>query len=255
MNPYKIIVAYDGTDYHGWQEQAFNISTIAGVMQNRFQKVFGHAIKVVGASRTDAGVHASGQVARFYTDLELSPEIMQRAWNGALPPAIHIRSLEPICKNNEEHLFHPQHDVKEKTYQYFFSLKRPFPFFARYCHFHAHALDVDKMRDCLQLFIGQHNFRSFCIERCIDNTICTIDTISVNYYARYEMWCVTVKGKRFLHHMIRRVVGSALYISSHKDLSKELIMHALQKPAVYNYLPTAPAHGLLLRKIVYEERE
>ena len=258
MRPYKIIIAYDGTDYHGWQEQAPGVHTIASTLQDAFHKVFGHAIKVVGASRTDAGVHALGQVARFYTDLQISPEIMLKAWNGGLPPAIHIRSLEPIVAANEERLeqtrlFHPQHNVKEKTYHYYFACKRPSPFFARYCYFNPYALDIEKVRDCLQLFVGKHDFASFCVEQCKDNTVCEIDAITLEYSEQFDCWQVTVKGKRFLHYMIRRMVGAALHIASSKNLSPQLILEALEKPGVYDHLPTAPAQGLVLKNIEYEK--
>jgi tRNA pseudouridine38-40 synthase len=252
MKPYKIIIAYDGTDYHGWQEQAPGVSTIAGAMQDCFHKVFGHSIKVVGASRTDAGVHALGQVARFYTDLQINSQILLKAWNGGLPSAIHIRSLEPIIDTGGKYTFHPQHNVREKIYQYHFFVQRPLPFIARYGHFHPYSLDMQKMKNCLRLFVGKHDFASFCVEHCTDDTICTVDAITLKHIDQYNAWQITVKGKRFLHHMIRRMVGAALNIASHQNLSPELIVQALKEPGVYDHLPTAPAQGLLLKKIVYD---
>ena len=253
MKPFKIIIAYDGTDYHGWQEQIESLATIASTMQNAFYKVFNHAIKVVGASRTDAGVHALGQVARFYTTLEVAPDIIVKAWNGGLPPSIHICSLEHIIETDTR-LFHPQHNVKEKIYQYHFTLSRPLPFFARYCHFHAYSLDIEKMKECLQYFIGKHNFTSFCVEHCVNDNICEIDTITLEY-CEFNCWQVTIKGKRFLHHMIRRMIGAALNIGSNKDLSPQFITAALENPGIYDHFPTAPAQGLILRKIVYNNEK
>jgi tRNA pseudouridine38-40 synthase len=244
--PYKIVVSYDGTAYHGWQEQA-GCLTIAGVLQTAFEKVFRQTIKVVGASRTDAGVHALGQVARFYTSRSLRPERFLKSWNNALPTDIHIRSLEPIIEK-----FHPQHNVATKTYYYHFFIKRPLPHYARYGYHYTHTFDEAKLRACLECFIGTHNFGSFCAypERQ-RSTICTLETISLEYLQGYNMYRVAIRGNRFLHNMIRRMVGCALKVASSDILSLQDIQHALAEQGVYYYVQTAPAHGLVLRKILY----
>ena len=252
MNPYKLVIAYDGTNYHGWQEQAPGVATVATVLQDSFKKVFGHEIKVVGASRTDAGVHALGQVARFYTSLTINPKIIRKSWNASLPNDIQIRSLEPIVDEGRERIFHPQHNVHEKIYQYHFCSKRPLPFLARFVHFHTAPLDIQKMRDCLQSFVGEHNFSSFCAEGCKDDTVCTVKSVTLEYIRQYNIWRVTVRGKRFLHHMVRRMVGAALKIACDKKLSPHEIVQALEKPGVYSHLPTVAAQGLVLRKIIHE---
>lgn len=247
MQPYTIVVAYDGTDYHGWQEQK-NPKTIAGTLQATFKKVFGHEIKTVGASRTDAGVHAMGQVARFYTDREINLETMLRSWNGALPHAIHITSLEPTQSG-----FHPQHNVKEKVYYYHFSLERPLPFHARYVTYYPYQVDLKKMEHCLQQFVGEHDFFSFCTGDCEKGTVCVVDSIALEYKEAYHAYRVTVRGKRFLHHMVRRMVGAALKIASSAELSSVDIRYALEHREIQHHLPNAPAQGLLLRKIIYKE--
>lgn len=246
MKPYIIVVAYDGTNYHGWQEQK-NQQTIAGTLQASFKKVFGHEIKTVGASRTDAGVHAAMQVARFYTDRKIDVEIMRRSWNGALPLDIYICSLEPSVAG-----FHPQHNVIEKTYQYHFSLNRPRPFRARYVHYHNHALDLEKMKRCLQQFVGTHDFFAFCTGDCDKGTVCTISTITLEFDKEYQAYCVTVCGKRFLHHMIRRIIGAALRIASYENRLVEEIAQAFVAKKADRPLPTAPARGLVLKKILYK---
>lgn len=249
--PYKIVVAYDGTAYHGWQEQAGH-HTVAGVLQTSFERVFGHAIKVVGASRTDAGVHALGQVARFYTSRALRPERLLKSWNAALPADIHIRSLEPLELTLAQRVFHPQHNVAQKTYYYHFFTRRPLPHHARYGYYFPHAFDEQKLRACLQTFVGTHDFVSLCAhpERQ-RSTVCSLDTVSLEYLQRYNMYRVTIRGNRFLHNMIRRMVGAALKVASTENLSPADIQKALRVPGVYNYVPTAPAQGLVLRKIEY----
>lgn len=246
MKPYKLVVAYDGTAYHGWQEQVGQV-TVAGVLQDSFERVFGHPIKVVGASRTDAGVHALGQVARFYTSRTMRPERLMKSWNAALPHDIHIRSLEPLIAK-----FHPQHNVAQKTYYYHFFKRRALPHHTRYGYYFPHRLDEKKLRDCLDCFIGTHDFISFCAhpERQ-RSTVCTLDMVSLEYVRRYNMYRITIRGNRFLHNMIRRIVGAALKVASSDELSPADIQKALQVQGIYNYIPTAPAHGLVLRKIEY----
>lgn len=246
MKPYTIVVAYDGTDYHGWQEQK-DQSTIAGVLQASFKKVFGHEIKTVGASRTDSGVHAMGQVARFYTDRAIDCKTMLRSWNGALPRDISIVSLEPTQEG-----FHPQHNVVEKYYYYYFVLERPLPFDARYVYYHSQKIDLKKMELCLQRFVGEHDFFAFSTGDCPKGTICKVDSISLEFKPEHNAYRITVRGKRFLHHMVRRIVGASLKIASRDDRFVDEITQALEKRKINHRFPTAPASGLLLCRIIYD---
>lgn len=109
MQKYKIIVAYDGTDFHGWQIQPRDI-TVTSCLQKTYKHVFGQEISVFGASRTDSGVHALGQVAQFHTDLDIPEEKMREAWNRSLPSSIVIRSLQKVSQD-----FHPCANVLQKT--------------------------------------------------------------------------------------------------------------------------------------------
>lgn len=247
MRPYKIVVSYDGTSFSGWQEQSGH-KTVAGALQDSFLRVFGHEIKVVGSSRTDAGVHALGQVARFYTSREMQPEALRRSWNGALPKDIHIRSLEPILDD-----FHPQHNVASKTYYYHVAVKRPLPMVARYAYYFRHPLNFQTFNDALQLFIGTHDFTSFCFKAFRhQDTVCTIEYIKLEYVQQYRLYRIVIRGDRFLHNMIRRMVGAAIKVASY-NLSIDIIKEALAKPGKEHAIPTAPAHGLVLRKILYKK--
>lgn len=246
MKPYKIVVAYDGTAYHGWQEQA-DQATVAGTLQHVFKKVFGHEIKTVGASRTDAGVHAHAQVARFYTDLSINCELMLRSWNGALPQDISLLSLEHSPKG-----FHPQHNIKRKIYRYYISPSRPLPLVARYVHFCPYTMSWDIFKQALSLFIGEHDFNAFCTGECSKGTVCRVDSITVTFDQKFNAYCVEVIGTRFLHHMIRRIVGAALKVATSQDVNKEMIADALQSRVSNPRLPTAPARGLHLYAIEYQ---
>lgn len=248
---YQMVVAYDGTDYYGWQEQ-LGLPTVTGELQETFERVFFHPIRITGSSRTDAGVHALGQVASFLSHMNIEPQAMMRAWNYCLPPSIQIRSLEPAVDG-----FSPQRNVLQKTYHYYFSTHRPLPMAGRYVWFYRYAFDEKKLHDALQLFVGTHNFKNFCTmdEDDLRSTIRTIDSIELCYLKRYKVWRVTVRGQSFLHYMIRRVVGAALHVSRNGRFPLTTITDALQdKPGhLAGILPKAPANGLVLRKIRYQE--
>lgn len=248
MKPYKIVIAYDGTAYHGWQEQK-DVPTVAGLLQARFKKLFNQDIKLVGASRTDAGVHALGQVARFYSDRMVSPATMQRVWNASLPADIHIRSLEYATEN-----FHSQHNVIEKTYYYHFFVRPALPFIARYGLYYRHALDFEKLKACLALFVGTYNFKLFSAGDIREDTIRTINAINLDYVPKYQAYRIIIKGPSFLRYMIRRIVGTSLEIASSTKRDILEISDALQAQQLQAQLTTAPAHGLLLRKIIYHTK-
>lgn len=248
MNRYKLIISYDGTDYYGWQEQA-ELKTICGTLQSTFKKVFGESVTVLGASRTDAGVHALGQVALLRTAISIPADKLRWAWNNALPPDIVIRSLIAAPEN-----FHPFYNVAQKTYHYHFFVERPLPFVQRYGWFYRAGIDIDKLSEVLLLFQGTHDFRSFCTgDEMGENTVRTIDSISLEYVQKYGAYRITVKAKAFLRHMIRRVVGAGLAVAARSDWDVTLVKKVLAAKDANNELPTAAAQGLLLYNIVYNE--
>ena len=132
MKKYKILVAYDGTDFYGWQVQAGH-PTIAGVLQDRFKDVFGKEIVIAGASRTDAGVHALGQTAAFTIDLNIAPQDLLNAWQNILPESILLRSIDEVPLD-----WNPRHNVKQKTYYYHFFQERPLPMGSRYGYYYRY---------------------------------------------------------------------------------------------------------------------
>ena len=223
MARYKIIVAYDGTDYYGWQFQP-NKPTIVGDLQKSFERAFHQNIDIVGASRTDAGVHALGQVASFSTDFVLDGSVLYDVWQRQLPSALNIRSLEMI-----DDTFHPQRNVIQKTYYYHFFLQRPLPCNARYGWYYQHAINIDKLIDCLNIFIGTHDFRSFCTGYERENTVRTIDTITVDYVPLFKVYRIAIRGPGFLRYMIRRIVGASLLIASTDRFVDELKKALKQK--------------------------
>ena len=155
MKSYKLIVAYDGSDYFGWQAQTHKPS-IAGELDRAFKMVFKRDMRVLGASRTDAGVHALGQVVRIKTDVAIDAQRLKWAWNNALPATIVIRSLELV-----DNSFNPFCAVVQKTYYYHFFTEQPLPFLQRYGYYHPYKINMNLLNDALQFFVGTHDFCSF----------------------------------------------------------------------------------------------
>jgi tRNA pseudouridine38-40 synthase len=244
---YKCLISYDGTAYYGWQYQP-DRCTVVGMMQNRFHSLFKKTIKMTGASRTDASVHSYGQVAVFSTDLNISSSKLMKVWNKALPNDIVIREIALLPQK-----FNPLCNVEQKTYQYHFSLKQPLPFWQRYCYFVDRDIDLEKLNQALQIFVGTHDFRSFCTGYEMNSTIRTVESIDVRFVDQYQAYRITVKGSGFLRYMIRRIVGACLEASFRKEMKIEYLAEVLKMCDAKQTLLNAPAHGLCLYEIKYKE--
>ncbi len=242
---YKLLVAYDGTRYAGWQVQPHAVA-VANILESTFLHVFSKPVKIIGASRTDAGVHALGQVALVITDLHLDPATMMRAWNNALPGDIVIRSL---CSSDET--FHPQRAVKQKIYWYHIFNQRPLPFLARYGYALQRPCDDKKLYEALQIFVGEHDFRSFCTGDEQITTTRRIDAITIHFFKRFNACRIEVQGPGFLRYMIRRIVGASVEVASRRSLSIDYVRTILEAKNPEHSLPNAPAQGLMLAKIIY----
>lgn len=247
MKKFKIIVAYDGSSYHGWQIQPQD-RTIAFQLQATFERVFGQPISVLGTSRTDAGVHALGQVARFHADLSVDTAVLKEAWNKALPQDIVVRELDSVSDE-----FHPCHNVYEKTYLYTLFTRRPLPIVARfgwYPHF-IDRINFEKLNKILPLFLGEHDFASFCKFEEGKSTIRSIHHMQMNRYNRWGAVQIVVKGPSFLRFQIRRMIGYALDVAQRDNLPISYIQDLLNNPNHEQKLVKAEASGLCLRKVVY----
>jgi tRNA pseudouridine38-40 synthase len=248
---YRLVVSYDGTAYRGWQRQPHE-STVVGVLEDAYRRVFNRPISIVGASRTDAGVHAMGQVAAATLDLDIEPARLLRAWQAVLPGDIYIRRLDRVDDS-----FHPQRSVVSKRYVYYFSTIRPLPHLARYVAYHHMPVDLDRLQRAADIFVGSHDFRSFCTGNDRgDDTVRRIDSIRVRYHARWGIFSLEFQGPGFLRYMIRRITGAVLQVVS-DDILKSTdeavarLQQALHECHPAQQLVTAPAHGLVLHKIRY----
>ena len=245
---YKLIISYDGTDFCGWQWQKEGQS-INSVMRSTFARVFRQdeeSFLLVGASRTDAGVHAQCQVVRLRTSLLLQSERLKKVWNDALPSSIIITHVEMI-----DSTFHPQHNVAYKIYEYMFFTERPCFRTQRFGWYLHKKVDLNRVKVALQLFIGEHDFAAFCRNHEDRPTVLKIDSIELLVGNQPEQWKVRVKGKSFLRHMIRRIVGACLWYGMYKPTPLSAITDALYHQKLVQTLPTAPAKGLCLEEICY----
>ncbi|MBS1987157.1 tRNA pseudouridine(38-40) synthase TruA [Candidatus Dependentiae bacterium] len=249
MKRYKLVIAYDGTDYCGWQAQP-GTKTVAGTLQDAIKRVFGSSILIIGASRTDSGVHARGQIATCLADFPASPDSVMHAWNNQLPPAIVIQSLEIV--DSAHSIFA---DIAYKTYKYRLFFKRPAPFDTRYGWFVPRRINnIALLESALQVFVGTHDFRSFSTgDDRGDDTIRTIDSITIEHEANALV--IVVKGQKFLHHMVRRIVGAACDVASRPDFSVDCLARILLEKNPRQRLTNAPAQGLTLESITYKSME
>jgi tRNA pseudouridine38-40 synthase len=247
MYYYKLTIAYDGTDYEGWQVQPHG-RAIANVIEATFKTVFDESIRIIGASRTDAGVHAYGQIASLATQRNYSPSNIQFALNNKLPAAIRIRECVALPT-----LFNPLAHVERKEYWYHFFLESPSLWAYRYGWYIKKQLDMQRLEQVLQLFVGTHDFKAFCVTEGEEPTVRTIESIEIEWAAELHAYRIIVKGPGFLRYMIRRIIGAALYVASHPPVSTAILAQALRDKKPVHYLPTAPAQGLVLYAITYKQ--
>lgn len=223
--------------------------TVVSALHKSFTKVFATDVTIVGASRTDAGVHAMGQVAVCRTELDLRADHLMWAWNNRLPADIKICDLQAVDES-----FHPQRNVVQKTYRYHFFIDRPCPLFARYGMYVRRVPDLNKLHECMRIFVGTHNFRSFCTgDEMGDDTTRTIDSIDLRYLETYKAYCIEIKGHSFLRYMIRRLVGAGLTVASRSHMPVEYLKKVLLEANPKQMLPTAQAQGLMLYAIEYKK--
>jgi tRNA pseudouridine38-40 synthase len=246
----RMTVAYDGTDFHGWQVQPA-LPTIQGALEEILTTIEGSPVIVHGSGRTDAGVHAEAQVAACSITNPIPVENLRRAINRLLPPSIRI--LETVESPLD---FHPRFDAIAKTYEY--RLHRgeicPPPLF-RYVHHHPYPLALDAMHNAAQLFEGEHDFTAFSAADARDaerrSKVRRIFSSSLTF--QNETLFYRVRGSGFLKHMVRNLVG-ALLEAGKGNLSHNEI-HALLQPGFPRKQPhSAPAKGLHLISVEYPDR-
>lgn len=245
MRRIMLVVAYEGTHYHGWQLQPNGI-TIEGVLNEALGRLLGEEIVVIGASRTDAGVHSYGNVAVFDTNTRIPAEKLAYALNQRLPEDIVVQSSCEVAPD-----FHPRHCESRKTYEYrILNRKMPLPMRRRDTYFYYYDLDVERMQRAAELLTGEHDFKSFCATAAVvETTERTIYELRVS--REDDVIAIRVTGSGFLYNMVRIIAGTLIEVGAGKR-SPESIREILEARDRAAAGPTAPAHGLTMIGIEYQ---
>ena len=273
MRNLRLLIAYDGTDFHGWQRQP-NVLTVQECLESAIERILGERVQVYGSGRTDAGVHALNQVANFRTDCPIPCENLVKALNDALPPTVRIKHAGDVSAQ-----FRARYDVRSKTYRYRI-LQAPVcsPFLWRFVWHYPFTLDVQRMAEAARLFEGEHDFTSFA---AVDGSGAEEDDLSEEPNAsrsasggqlgarkteaamvrrvfasrilrrpRASMLIYEVSGNGFLHHMVRNMVGTLVEVGR-GTLEPNGIIRILDARDRAMAGPTAPAQGLCLVRVEY----
>jgi len=244
MTLYRMTLAYDGTDYLGWQVQPQGV-TIQSRLQEALANIAGETVSVVGAGRTDAGVHAQGQVAHCDLPTPVPPSGLLKGLNSMLPQDIRVLKVE-----NAPADFHARYSARSKTYRYYLD-RAPVasPFRCRFTLHHPYPLDVDAMGRAAERFQGRHDFESFRASSCEAKTSERECTVS-RFVEEGSEWVYEVAANGFLHHMVRNIMGTLLEVGRGK-LAPDDIARLLEARDRTQAGPTAAARGLHLIRVDY----
>jgi tRNA pseudouridine38-40 synthase len=257
MRNIKFIVAYDGTDFSGWQSQPGQV-TVQGTLADVLEKLTRQRAAIQGAGRTDAGVHASGQVLNFNTESSMGVEEFQRACNALLPPTIRVNSAEEVDLN-----FHSRRDAIAKTYRYrIFRGRVVPPFNWKYVLQDFSPMNFDAMAQAAAFFTGDHDFTSFAASTGTDEDDMERVTVRSIYQSTLirvplagnpvdaEEWIYIVRGRSFMRNMVRKMVGTLVEIGRGKmapsDIQKLFALRDRSKSGA-----TMPPQGLCLESVEY----
>ena len=279
MRNLRLLIAYDGTDFHGWQRQP-NVLTVQECLESAIERVLGERVQVYGSGRTDAGVHAINQVANFKTDRPIPCENLVKALNDALPPTVRIKDAQDVSSQ-----FHARYDVRSKTYRYRI-LQAPVcsPFMWRFVWHYPFPLNAERMAQAAKLFEGEHDFTSFAATEgsageenyphaAADRNrpqaaaaipdrhswlapkvepamVRKIFRSRILRRTRQLMLLYEITGNGFLHHMVRNIVGTLVEVGRGKLVPADVmrILNARDRTLAG---PTAPAQGLCLVRVEY----
>ncbi len=245
MKNFKVIIEYDGSAYHGWQIQK-GVPTIQGELEKALATMTGEAVRLTGAGRTDAGVHALGQVANFHSRTGLSPDALQKGLNSLLPKDIVIRACRPVDPG-----FHARFDARRKKYRYSIVNRPVAPAIGRQYAWHVRRpLDHACMRAVLDRLTGRHDFSAFeGAGSPRAHSIRTIFSAEVRAAAGNRLE-VAIAADGFLRYMVRNIVGTAVAAGMGK-LGPEEVVSILRSGDRGRAAATAPAHGLCLVAVGY----
>jgi len=238
----RLTIEYDGTDYVGWQFQT-NGRSIQEEIEKAIKQILQVDIRVTGAGRTDAGVHARGQVASFFVEEEIEINTLAKSLSSVLPHSIVIREAVEAQLD-----FNARYDAKRRRYSYSIS-QEPTAIQRNYCWQVFQKLDIDLMQKCAQQIIGEHGFRAFCkVEDDLHQHSCTIT--SAEWIKNNKLLIFEITANRFLHGMVRSLVGTMVNVGRGHTKINEFAKILVSKNRVAAGM-SAPAKGLILEEIYY----
>ncbi len=243
MPNFKLTIEYDGTRYRGWQTQKNTDRTVAGVLERAASDLFGEPIRLTGAGRTDAGVHARGQVANFNAAHRLAGLEIQYGINDRLPPDVNVLAVEEV-----DDAFHARHDALSRSYEYQISrvrtaFEKPFVWWVK------DALDAGAMGHAAAEFAGDHDFSSFC-ENAAGQTSTRVRVASCAIVESGTKILLRVEASHFLWKMIRRMAGTIVEVGR-GNIAASAIPVLLGRPSREPARWTAPPSGLFLARVTY----
>lgn len=245
MRNFKIILQYEGTRYQGWQKQESTENTIQGKMERLLSRIAGRTVEIQASGRTDAGVHAYGQVANFHMDTQLSAAELMNQINQYLPEDIGVISIEEMPER-----FHSRLNAKGKTYCYrVLNSEIPHVFDRKFVYVYPDRLDVEAMRRAASYLTGTHNFKAFTsAKKSKKSTVRTIDSIEI--IPMGEEIRFVFSGNGFLFHMVRILMGTLLEVGIGKRIPEEMT-EILNSKKRENAGALVPACGLALMEVRY----
>lgn len=243
---YKLLLQYDGTDFHGWQIQEGR-RTVQGELTTALSLIDGRSVNVHGSGRTDAGVHAEGQVASVEIQREITAVKLRAAINGNIGRDVRVMACEVVSDD-----FHARYSALEKTYVYRI-VNSPVisPFWWRYAHHDARSFDLESMKDAGQLFCGEHDWTAFSAAQSdVEDRVRTVTSVEVSERPD-SMIEIRVSANGFLRYMVRAMAGTLMAVGR-GELDRDAVLEALRSGIRPTAAVTAPACGLTLLSVRYE---
>ncbi len=240
----KLTLSYDGTDFNGWQHQK-GLRTVQGVLEDALDKIFPSYSRLVSAGRTDAGVHALGQVVNFFTPASMETGSIKRALNSLLPEDVYVRSAEDV-----EPAFHARFMAESKTYVYIIDTAVDMnPFIRKYALQVSGSLDIRGMEIAAGALVGEHDFSSFMGSGSSVKTVTRKVFVSTVFVKGSRVYYI-IRGSGFLRHMVRNIVGTLIKVGQAK-IDPEDIVYIMNARDRTKAGPTAPPQGLYLLGVSY----
>ena len=248
---FKLTLQYDGTEFHGWQIQD-GLRTVQGELTAALSLIDGREVIVYGSGRTDAGVHAEGQVASVVIERDISADKLRAAVNGNVAKDLRVLNAETVAED-----FHARYSVVGKTYVYrIINAPVMSPFWSRYAHHEARSLDVGLMHKCGQLFLGEHDWTAFSAAQAdVESRVRTITDFEVEAFqdkrAQNRIIQIKISANGFLRYMVRSIAGALLSVGR-GELEMSEVQEAIRSGNRPLSITTAPACGLTLLSVRYD---